>query len=85
MTVDQMVEATTDKMVQTVFEDNGNRESIKSLWDAVCELIKVREALALASAMVADTPDEMRIGSLYDDVDKISLEIYKQIVRMGGR
>lgn len=86
VTVDQVVESYTDKMVQEVFEEDPDaKEAVGSLWEADYRLLKAREVLALASSQVKGTPDEMRIDSLYDEVDKLLGEIYKQILRMGGR
>ena len=86
VTVDQAVETYTDKMVQEVFEEDPDaKEAVGNLWEADYRLLKAREVLALASSQVMGTPDEMRIDSLYDEVDKLLGEIYKQIVRMGGR
>lgn len=83
---DQMVETYTDKMVQEVFEEDPDAaEAIGTLWEADYRLLKAREALALASSKVKGTPNEMRIDSIYEAVDKLLGEIYGQILRMGGR
>lgn len=86
VTVDQMVETTTDKMVQEVFEEDSDaKKAVGSLWEASYQLVKAREMIALAASQVKGTPDEIRIDSLYDAVEDIKFHIFKQISRMGGK
>lgn len=86
VTVDQMVETTTDKMVQEVFEEDSDaKKAVGSLWEACYQLVKAREMIALAASQIKGTPDEIRIDSLYDAVEDIKFHIYKQISRMGGK
>lgn len=86
VTVDQVVESYTDKLVQEVFEEDSDaKKAVDSLWEASYQLVKAKEMIALAASQVKGTPDEIRIESLYDAVDDISFHIYRQIVRMGGK
>ena len=88
VTVDEVVESVTNKMIEEVFggDDIPNWYSalseVKKAWG---KLVEAADALATASNYLKGIPEEHRIVSLIDGVENMNDAIYTQIERMGGR